>query len=359
MRRRLFSLSLLALVASAGAQQARIVTWNISDYTGGRTADIQNAVYGTFGGRSMSPDIILAQEIQSASAADAFKSALNTAGGSPGDWNYAYGALSATSDSVLFYRTSVASFVGKTQVAVGSSASTNQPRDTWRFDIKLGADTLALYDVHMKAGSASSDVDRRQVEATHIRDDANSLASNYSFLIGGDFNMQSSSQSPYQTLVGAGTNSRGRFYDPISTPGNWDNNESYKFVHTQDPAAAGGGGMDSRYDFLLGSASLFDGTGLDYVGDITKPFSTTTWNDPNHSYRVWGNDGTSYNKALTTTGNSMVGASIAQSLINCATTAGGHLPVYMDLKYQAVPEPTTIAALGLGLAAVIRRRKRS
>ena len=91
------------------------------------------------------------------------------------------------------------------------------------------------------------------------------------------------------------------------------------------------------------------------------PYSTTTWNDPNQSYRVWGNDGTSFNKSLTIAGNAEVGASIAQSLVNDATPAGGHLPVFLDLTYQInpTPEPSAFAALGLGTLAFLRRRRKA
>jgi hypothetical protein len=77
-----------------------------------------------------------------------------------------------------------------------------------------------------------------------------------------------------------------------------------------------------------------DGAGLDYIGNPAVPYSTMTWDDPNHSYRCWGNDGTSFNCRLTTTGNAMVGAAIAQALITAADGLG-HLPVFLDLQLPA------------------------
>jgi hypothetical protein len=88
--------------------------------------------------------------------------------------------------------------------------------------------------------------------------------------------------------------------------------------------------MDDRFDFVLAGGSLVDDNGFDYIGDAAVAFSTTTWNDTNHSYRVWGNDGTSFDAGLKTSGNAMVGPTIAQALVNAAMT-GGHLPVYLDL----------------------------
>src|SRR4029453_17595681 len=111
--------------------------------------------------------------------------------------------------------------------------------------------------------------------------------------------IQSSDQAAYQELTGPKANNDGRFIDPIKTPGNWNNNVAFRFVHTQDPASQ----MDDRFDQLLLESSLLDDTGLGYIGNPAAAYSTSTWNDPNHSYRVWGNDGTRSNQLLRVTGN--------------------------------------------------------
>ena len=349
-------LAALVGVEETASAQLRVVTWNISNYTGGRTAEIQNSVYGVFSGRSMSPDAMLLQEFSSASALTSFVSALNTAPGSPGDWTNAPFVDGADTESVFVYRTSKVQFLAQTTVAVGSSATDNQPRNTYRYDIRpVGytaspAASLALYNVHMKAGVASSTNNgvRRLVEATRIRDNAQGLDTNpsngnptdglpagWNFLLGGDYNMQSSNEAAYEEFVASQANNVGRFRDPINTPGSWNNNSAFRFVHTQDPATpASNGGMDDRFDQILVSYNLADGVGFDYLGNASLAYSTSTWNDPNHSYRSWGNDGSSYNTLLTTTGNTMVGASIAQDLIDVCV-GSGHLPVFLDLRVPA------------------------
>jgi len=87
--------------------------------------------------------------------------------------------------------------------------------------------------------------------------------------------------------------------------------------------------MDDRHDQILVSDDLVDEQGFEYRGDASIPYSTGTWDDSNHSYRSWGNDGSSYNTSLTVAGNTMVGATIAQALKD--TTSAGHLPVVLDL----------------------------
>lgn len=341
------------------AQTLRIATWNVSEFTGSnRISDIQTVLFTVGPIGKMDPDVLVAQEIQSPSAATAFLGALNAI--EPNTWAVGYGSLtgtSSTSDTAIFYKTGKVSYLGATKVAPAGGTS-GQPRDTWRFDIHPVSDAvsdevIALYDVHMKADATSTDQNRRNIEAQHIRADSNALPGNYLFIMGGDTNIQSSSQAAYQTLVTVGAASRGQFFDPISSPGSWDNNATFKYIHTQDPA--GNGGMDSRYDQLLVCGALVDHVGTDYIGAFGTPYSTSTWNDPNHSYRCWGNDGTSLNQTLTVAGNAMVGPVIAQAIINAATptasSPGGHCPVFLDLHYDtSVPVGGTVNLQGLSVS---------
>jgi hypothetical protein len=311
--------------------QLRVAEWNVTNYSSGRVADFQTSIYGQFQGRSMSPDILICQEFLSAAGVTNFLNILNTASGGPGDWAAAPFLDGPDTDNAFFYRTSKVDFLGVTTVSVGG-LSPQPPRNTERYDIRLkGYDSdgaiLSCYSSHMKSGTASDDQSRRLVEAQRIRDNAEGLNPTRSFLLAGDFNIQSSSQLAYVELVGSQANDAGRFFDPINTPGSWNNNAGFRFVHTQDPA--GSGGMDDRHDQVLLCAKLVDGAGFDYSGNPLIPYSTTTWEDPNHSYRSWGNDGTSFDAALKINGNLMVGATIAQALFNSAS-GQGHLPVFLD-----------------------------
>lgn len=342
-RRLLLVAVCLITLAQISASQLRFAAYNITNYDGAdRAAALQTIFYGEFQGRKFAPDVIVCQEFINSFALTTLRNLLNTAPGSPGDWQAAPFIDGADTESVMLYRTSKVDYLGTTIVSVGSSSSTNHPRNIYRYDLRLkgyaseGA-TFSYYSTHMKAGTTQTDLDRRLVEAQRIRDNAETLPPGRQFLLGGDFNTAASTEPAYIELVGSQLNNGGRFFDPIKSPGAWGSS-TFRFIHTQDPA--GSGGMDDRYDQILTGAGLLDGIGFDYIGNPNLAFSTSTWNDPNHSYRCWGNDGTSYNTTLRVTGNTMVGATIAQALIDAADGLG-HLPVYLECRVPAKASVST------------------
>ncbi len=332
--------------------QLRVATWNVTNYSSGRVAAFQTAIYGTHQGRSLAPDVLIGQEFLSQTGVNNFLGILNTAPGSPGDWAAAGFFNGPNTDNAVFYRTSKITLLGATTIALGGTTP-NHPRNVERYDCRLNGYTsdgavLACYSSHMKSSSGGSNEARRLLEAQRIRDNAEGLDTNgpgsglpagWHFLLGGDFNIQRSTWSSYQELVGSQPNDDGRFFDPIKTPGDWNNNAAFRIVHTQDPAGAGG--MDDRHDQILVCADLIDGDGFDYIGNPTIPYSTTTWDDANHSYRSWGNDGTSFNVSLTVSGNTMVGASIAQALRDAAANGGHTCPQSSTCAFRrtSIPSP--------------------
>ncbi len=391
-----FALVAIFIASSAIAQtNLRVVTWNVSAYkaagTDPRNSAFQTAIYGVnpANSLSMSPDVFIGQEFNDQASVDSFlNNVLNAAPGSPGDWAAAPfvltpgGGAGNAGESAFFYRTSKVSYLSTATVNPSSSLGTSgQPRNTYRYDVEmkgssgaLSGEKIGMYSVHMKSSTGATNENRRQVEADNIRRNAqgtdtngagSKLPAGYHFLMAGDTNMNRSTEAGFTTLTGATYNASagGKLFDPINTPGSWDGSASFKFVHTQDPrgTGSGGSGMNSRFDMILLSESLKSGA-LTYVGNPSLAYSTSTWNDPNHSYRVWGNDGTqALNGQITTSGNAMVGTTIANAIVNTipGTVAGGallsgtggHLPVFLDLVLAsgaAVPEPGCLCLLALG-----------
>ncbi len=357
-------LAVCGFAASSAWAQLRVCEWNVTNYGGASSRDpsFQTAIYGqvptglALAGQSMSPDIFVGEEFLSAGGVANFKLILNTAVGSPGDWEAAPFIDGPDTDNAFFYRTSKVTYVRTVIVSQVTGSTSLPPRNTLRYDIRLNGYgdvagvNLSCYAAHMKAGSASTDQSRRLLEANKVRDNANGIDTNGAgtklpagnmFLFGADLNIQTSSQAAYQRLIQSEANNVGRFFDPISTPGSWNNNSAFRFVHTQDPAVQ----MDDRHDQILLGAGLLDGAGFEYIGNFGAVYSTTTWNDPNHSYRSWGNDGTSFDQVLKITGNDMVGPVIAQALVTSANGLG-HLPVILDLRVPAQVTSTTLIDFG-------------
>ena len=138
----------LVSAAQAAADDLRVVTWNVSNYSSGRVAEFQTAIYGEFESRSMAPDILIGQEFLSASGVTNFLNILNTAPGSPGDWAAADFVNGPDTDSAFFYRTSKVELAtdlspnGVTVVAVGGT-DPNHPRNIMRYDVVPAAGTSA------------------------------------------------------------------------------------------------------------------------------------------------------------------------------------------------------------------------
>lgn len=80
--------------------------------------------------------------------------------------------------------------------------------------------------------------------------------------------------------------------------------------------------------------------------ETIPPFSFTTFDDPNHSYRTWGNDGRSFDIPLVVDDNHMVGPVIARALVDAPGGTLGHLPVYLDLIVPA--KVSTLISLDFG-----------
>lgn len=331
--------ALLAGVAVAEAQ-LRVATWNITNYESGRVNEFGTALYGSYEGRQFAPDVLVVQELMSAVGAGNFLAILNGAAGSPGDWAAALFVDGPDTDSCFYYRTSRVVLEQTVVVSSGGSAS-GHPRHAMRYDFHLvgyapTASRIVCYVAHMKSGTSSAEKLQRLNEALAIKADAKALPFGTHFMLAGDLNVKSAVESAYFLLVGDidGDDGVGRMWDPCNSRDEWGDNYNYRFLHSHDTTGVGGG-MDDRFDQILLSGTLIDGLGMDYRGDAGIRYSWSTWNDPNHSYRVWGNDGTTFNVPLNIATNEMVGPTIAQALVDTGTFQG-HLPVYLELLVPPV-----------------------
>ena len=179
---------------------------------------------------------------------------------------------------------------------------------------------LTCLIAHLKAGSTSSDSIQRISETATIMNYLAGLSDMGNVLLMGDFNIGSSYEECYQNLVDP-TNTAIKLVDPINKPGNWYYS-SFASIHTQsthteDNDCASTGGLDDRYDFILASNSVMQGTKkITYLSN---------------SYKAVGQDGLHYNVALNASPvNSTVPADVANALYNNSD----HLPVMLKLKLK-------------------------
>ncbi len=184
-------------------------------------------------------------------------------------------------------------------------------------------DTIYLHCLvaHLKAGSTASDEAERSVMTTNAINYLKMHKQAGNYLIMGDFNTYSSSEACYQDLIDL-SNGAFRFFDPVNKAGNWSGNSSFAQVHTQSVTTASngclsGGGMDDRFDHIMVTSQLINGTlGLTYVPG---------------SYRAVGQDGKHFNKSIT---DSPANTSVPAGVLTALVSNSDHLPVRMNLVYN-------------------------
>lgn len=171
---------------------------------------------------------------------------------------------------------------------------------------------------HLKAGSYDSDAaERADMTANTISYlKVHKQAGNYLFM--GDLNTYTSDEVCFQNLTSTYAGNF-RFYDPVNEPGDWHNNSQFSDWHTQSVTTSSAGcqatgGMDDRFDHILATSQLINGTqGLKYIPG---------------SFHVLAQDGRHFNKSITDyPANTLVPADELTALFSNSD----HLPVRMDL----------------------------
>jgi endonuclease/exonuclease/phosphatase family metal-dependent hydrolase len=194
---------------------------------------------------------------------------------------------------------------------------------------------LDVYVLHLKAGQSTSDENDRSRMADSLVAEMNRRGPGRNILIGGDFNVYSSTEAAYETITDPYQSNF--IKDPIGVAGNWSGNFIYAEQHTQSTRISSifgdgsGGGMDDRFDFILCSNNMLSGSGrLSYLSG---------------TYKAWGNNGECYNSSIQTCEPNPVPAAVRNSLFYMSD----HLPVVMDLAVTypifnsiSEPDPTLI-----------------
>lgn len=190
----------------------------------------------------------------------------------------------------------------------------------------LQGDTAFIHFIaaHLKAGSSASDQQTRRNQINNVFAWLQNNAEPGNFLFMGDLNVNSVQEQSIQLLF-YNSNMQFRFYDPVNQVGNWYNNPTFSLYHTQSTRTSSnnchaGGGLDDRYDFILASQAIMNGTQkVEYVDG---------------SYRTMGQDGQRFGKALL---DSPFNASAPFGVLEALYNNSDHLPVLMSLAVNQSP----------------------
>lgn len=312
----LFLVALAAFSYSYAQDTLTVMAYNILNYPGSNAtkADTLKPII-----KHVQPDIFMITELSSASGVTSIiNDALNVDG-----VTYYQSATyfnGPSSDNMLFYNSD--KLVLYSQYEIPTVLRNISEYVLYYKDPGLTAqsDTVFIYCymAHLKASSGLSNEQQRDQEATALKSYMNTRNNIENVILGGDFNLYSSSEPAYNTLLNTGNV---KLLDPISSPGSWSNNVSFANIHTQSTRSSsigdGGafGGMDDRFDFILFNNDLLTGTnGMEYL--------------PN-SYTAIGNDGNHFNKAITATPTN---TSAPLNIINALYIMSDHLPVVMKAR---------------------------
>jgi hypothetical protein len=262
----------------------------------------------------------------------------------------------------LVYRTATLQLVS--QQALGTPSGTGIARQVMEYQFQpIGYPPSAafyLFNDHFKAGTTTSDDNRRGVEAGIVATAANGLPANTPVIYAGDYNPTNNTndQGYKGVITGTGSNNNHGIdpLNPTNAAQDWSTAASLHF-ETESPATASAftgqstGGMHFRDDFLLHSPAVQSGVGLRYVSG---------------SYLAFGNTATHQYLGAVTTGDAaafaaeLSGYTPAQAATVLAELAqvSDHLPVVADYQIIAVPEPSALAlAAGAALGAAYARRR--
>lgn len=198
-------------------------------------------------------------------------------------------------------------------------------------------DTIFIHCLvaHLKAGNTAGDATTRAVMTDNMISylQSNKEPGNYLFM--GDLNTYTSEEICYQQVTDA-TAANFRFFDPIAKPGDWNNSSAFAAWHTQSVTTSSNGcqsfgGMDDRFDHILATVQIINGSkGLKYIED---------------TYQAVGQDGRHFNKSIT---DSPINNSVPAEVLTALFNNSDHLPVRLKL------EVNTGSAGGINSQAIFR-----
>lgn len=265
---------------------------------------------------SLHPDILVVEEVNNFTGAKRFLDSVMLKSNS----DYGLGTVinnvvaPGEAENAIYYKKSKFTFLSNTPIYTNL-------RDINEFKLihKASLIPFSVFGVHLKAGNAVADITERSTEVDSLRKITNLKPFGDNFIVCGDFNIYSNTETDYVKLLKDNVIDDGEFFDPITMTGIW-NNPTYAKYHTQSTrviADADGGatsGLDDRFDLVLFSDGVNTPGDMDYVSG---------------SAIAYGNDGNHFNDSIDAGTNSMVSNSVAYALHH----ASDHLPVLSKFRF--------------------------
>lgn len=197
-------------------------------------------------------------------------------------------------------------------------------RDINRYQLQTitsDPEIIEVFVSHLKASQGDANEQLRFEMVLEFTEFIDTLDPDSFVVFAGDLNLYSSEEPAYQELLDNTNNIT--LLDPIESPGEWNNNVNFEDIHTQSTRLSSdefddfgaGGGLDSRFDFILLSENFF------------QPDATITYIDA--SYKSYGNNGNCYNNRLDASNCDGEYDSTLRSLLY---QMSDHLPVLTDLS---------------------------
>ncbi len=320
--------SLLAAVliplAAAPAHALRVMSYNLLNYSSGRTTQFRTVLEAT------QPDVLVVEEITGGvTSVNTFLAGVLDVV-NPGEWVAGGYTDGPDTDQAVYVRSAKA-------VVLGHHTITTTLRDIDEWTIRplpyaSTAADLRVYAVHLKASQGSSEEQQRLAEVTLMRARMETFPPGGNYLVTGDFNIYTSTEPAFQYMVNPANGTAGVVQDPIDRVGNWHDNPAFADIHTQSPRVTqfGGGangGMDDRFDLILTGPALLDGEGMDILPG---------------TYTAFGQDGLHFNGAINVAPFTVVTQVVAQALHD----ASDHLPVFAEFQLPAVLVADASVAFG-------------
>ena len=235
-------------------------------------------------------------------------------------------------------------------------SSSGEYREVMRYELAPAGMTptatneFYIYVSHYKSGTTSTDLTNRTGEAVIIRnDEATNLPANARVLYVGDYNITTSGEASYQTILSNTAPNgihQGQGIDPLNVTGAMNIDWGASTTDTNILAMKTDSTMDLRYrdDLQVMTTNVYSGA----AGGLALVPGT---------YHVFGNNGTTpYYGSVNSGSNTALKSDLASGAIISAaqlyldlTNASDHLPVVADYTIPiTVPAPVLQSVTGTG-----------